>query len=489
MIKSIQQFEESGIKKLEKIIESFMKNPKDMASFVYGIRDEVIALGLDLIKETLEDCNQMLRDSVKRKQSWEVVRTDEKKLTTCLGTVCFEKTLFRNKQTRESAYLLDRIIGIESHERLTEDAEAKLLEEAVQTSYRKAGEETSLTDEVSKQTVKNKLHKLTFPQQKEEQPKKKAVEFLYIDADEDHVSLQFKEKKGDLEIGENNWKNNCVLAKLVYVYEGIEPESPKSKRHKLVNPHYFSGVYDGADNAKLWDEVYAYLDSHYDLKKVKKIYLNADGGTWIQSGKKRIAGITSVLDEFHLQKYLLKMTSHLKDSVDDARKELCDAIKSGTKADFQSVVERLKVCAETEAIEKRIEESGAYILSNWTAAKIRLKDRETVKGCSAEGHVSHVLSSRMSSRPMGWSRTGVDKMAHLRAYYWNGGDMLELVRQQERELPVAAGTENEVLSCESMLRWERHRHNKLGKYIESINHSVSTEVKKYAWFHAHIWGL
>ena len=115
---------------------------------------------------------------------------------------------------------------------------------------------------MSKQTVKNKLHKLTFPQQKEEQPKKKAVEFLYIDADEDHVSLQFKEKKGDLETGENNWKNNCVLAKLVYVYEGLEPESPKSKRHKLVNPHYFSGVYDGADNAELWDEVYAYLDSH-----------------------------------------------------------------------------------------------------------------------------------------------------------------------------------------------------------------------------------
>ena len=267
MFKSIQQFEESGIKKLEEIIENFMKDPKDMASFVYGVRDEVIALGLDIIKETLEDCNQMLRDSGKRKQSWEVVRTDRKTLTTCLGTVCFEKTLFRNKQTRESAYLLDRILGIESHERLTEDAQAKLLEEAAQISYRKAGEETSLTDQVSKQTVKNKLHNLIFPQQREEKPEKKAVELLYIDADEDHVSLQFKEKKGDLEVRENNWKNNCVLAKLVYVYEGIEPESPKSKRHRLVNPHYFSGVYDGADNAKLWDEVYAYLDSHYDLKK------------------------------------------------------------------------------------------------------------------------------------------------------------------------------------------------------------------------------
>ena len=489
MFNSIQQFEESGIKKIEKIIESFMKDPKDMASFVYGIRDEVTALGLDLIKETLEDCNQMLRDSAKRKQLWEVVRTDRKKLTTCLGTVCFEKTLFRNKQTRESAYLLDRILGIESHERLTEDAEAKLLEEAVQTSYRKAGEETSLTDQVSKQTVKNKLHNLTFPQRKETNPEKKAAEYLYIDADEDHVSLQFKEKKGDLENGENHWKNNGVLAKLVYVYEGIEPEAPRSKRNKLINPHYFSGVYDGADNAKLWDEVYTYLDSHYDLKKVKKIDLNADGGTWIQSGKKRIAGITSVLDEFHLQKYLLKMTGHMKDSTADAGKELRDAIKSGTRADFQEVVERLKACAETEAAKKRIEESASYIRSNWTAAKIRLKNRETVKGCSAEGHVSHVLSSRMSSRPMGWSRTGADKMAHLRAYYWNGGDMLELVRQQKRELPAAAGAENEVLSCESMLRWERQRHNKLGKYIESISHSISTEAKKYAWFHAHIWGL
>ena len=59
MIKSIQQFEESGIKKLEKIIESFMKDPKDMASFVYGILDEAITLGLNLIKVVL--CQEKAR--------------------------------------------------------------------------------------------------------------------------------------------------------------------------------------------------------------------------------------------------------------------------------------------------------------------------------------------------------------------------------------------------------------------------------------------
>lgn len=90
---------------------------------------------------------------------------------------------------------------------------------------------------------------------------------------------------------------------------------------------------------------------------------------------------------------------------------------------------------------------------------------------------------------MGWSRLGADKMAHLRAYYWNHGDMLELVRMQERELPKASGAENEVLSCESMLLWERQNHQKLGKYVESISHSVSVDTKKYAWFNSHIWGL
>lgn len=40
-------------------------------------------------------------------------------------------------------YLLDRIIGLEKHERITEDAQARMLKEAVQISYRRGGEEIS----------------------------------------------------------------------------------------------------------------------------------------------------------------------------------------------------------------------------------------------------------------------------------------------------------------------------------------------------------
>lgn len=36
--------------------------------------------------------------------------------------------------------------------------------------------------------------------------RKKEIEYLYIEADEDHASLQFREKKGDLVENENHQK-------------------------------------------------------------------------------------------------------------------------------------------------------------------------------------------------------------------------------------------------------------------------------------------
>lgn len=180
----------------------------------------------------------------------------------------------------------------------------------------------------------------------------------------------------------------------------------KSKRQKLINPHYFCGTSYEENNTEFWDEIYEYISNHYDLDKVKKIYLSSDGGAWIKSGMKRIAGITYVLDEFHLEKYLTKLTSHMKDSKEDTLDELRTAIRSKTKQDFEKIVDRLKSCLEDEAGLKRIAIAKEYILSNWMAAKLRLRHQNGVKGSSTEGHVSHVLSSRMSSRPMGWSIKG-----------------------------------------------------------------------------------
>lgn len=489
MINSIKYFEEECISKFEKLEDDFMKEPFKMAEYVIALTEELHNLGLRMIQESLESMDIMLQKSPIRLKHWVVESHELKQLITSLGTVTFNKTLFMNKETGISEYLLDRILGLERNERITEDAEAKMLEEAVQTSYRRGGEETSLTTQVSKQTVKNKIHRLKFPKSEDKQEKKKEVDYLYIEADEDHVSLQFREKKGDLTENENHQKNNCLITKLIYVHEGIGKEAPQSKRHKLVNPYYFCGVSHGEKNNIFWDEVYEYLDSHYDLQKVKKIYLNSDGGAWIKSGMKRIAGITYVLDEFHLEKYLTKLTSHMKDSREDAANELRTAIRSKNKNDFEEIVEQLEGCLKDETGLKRITEAKKYILSNWTAAKLRLKHKDGVKGSSTEGHVSHVLSSRMSSRPMGWSIIGATKMSMLRAYQLNGGDMLELVRYQDKDLLKASGAEYEVLSSTQISQSEKNRHGELGKYTETIRHSLSLQNKKIIYFNSHIWGL
>jgi len=54
-------------------------------------------------------------------------------------------------------------------------------------------------------------------------------------------------------------------------------------------------------------------------------------------------------------------------------------------------------------------------------------------GCSAEGHVSHILSARLSSRPLGWSRTGLDQMARLRVFVANGGEVYQLFMKKKKE--------------------------------------------------------
>jgi hypothetical protein len=67
----------------------------------------------------------------------------------------------------EYCYLLDQLIGLAKHARISEDAEARILEKAFDSSYRKGGINACIGEqEVSKKTVIKKLHALDFPKLK-----------------------------------------------------------------------------------------------------------------------------------------------------------------------------------------------------------------------------------------------------------------------------------------------------------------------------------
>lgn len=502
MITSINYFEEKIIPELDEIQTNFFKDPKKFSDYVLSVTEQVHKLGIMILKETLEEADKLLRESQVRKRHWHVEHRHNKSLITHLGTVEFQKTLFVNKETGKSKYLLDEVFGFKPHQRITEDAIAGVLKECVQTSYEKGGEAVSLMDTVKKQTVKNIVHNLEFPEEVVVPEEKKVVDYLYIEADEDHVSLQFREKKGDLVKNKYGRKNNCLLAKLVYVHEGIKPESiinkgteneRNSKRNALINPHFFGSIANDKDNDTFWDEIYQWIDAHYDLKKVKKIYLNSDGGRWITAGAEKIAGLIHVLDEFHLEKYMLKLTGHMKDSTDDARKEIYDAIKADDREEFIKIAERLKAVLPADRNQEKFENNKTYILNNWEAARLRIEKSEGIVGSSTEGHVFHELSSRMSTKPMGWSIHGATNMAKLRIYYMNGGDMYELALMQKMMLPKAAGMEECYPSVHEMFRAEIKTQKTNGKYFESLRCSISDTMKNRDFMKGilggHIWNI
>lgn len=487
MKNSITYLNEKNIRKIAENIENhvtaFQSSPDSLTEFVLGIKTQMLNLGRIIVQDVLTGMNQSLCESCERKEDWSIKKYDTRKVLTSLGEVEFRHTLFQGKNGQGSRYLLDEIIGLEPSQRILEDAVANILKEAAATSYRSGGDKACETEQVSPQTVKNIIHGLSFPPA-EKTAVKKRVRFLYIEADEDHIALQFQNRKGDLVQDEHGGKSNTAIGKIVYVHEGLEKDSPAGKRRHLINPYYFGGMYSGEENKALWTEVFQYIDSHYDLDAVEKIYLGADGGSWIQGVYSVIPEICMALDEFHLSKYLLKMTAFLQDSAYDAKQELKKAIRENDRKGFDRQAKKIESYCETESGKRRISESADYIRSNWEAARVRLCREDGLIGCSAEGHVSHVLSARMSSRPMGWSRTGVEKMCRLRVYIKNGGDVLALAQYQKtvngEELPKAAGAEG--LSCNAVMRSEKNRHPGIGKYVEAVMAEVSPLISKQSWY-------
>lgn len=332
-------------------------------------------------------------------------------------------------------------------------------------------------------TVMNKIHALEFPETEPPKEKKK-VETLYIDADEDHVSLQYLEEKGDIK----KPRTNTIMPRIAYVYEGID--TGDNGRARLISTKYFGGVYEGTEGIKqFWDEVYAYIESAYDTDTLKRVYINGDGASWIKAGEKYIAQSRFVLDKYHMHKYIIAATSHLGDSADDARSEIYRAIHKRKKWMAEEVFDKILSVTEEGSRYKAVGTAKEYILTNWAGIMLSIKGRDGNTGCSAEGHVSHVYADRMSSRPLGWSRRGADKMARLRIYWMNGGDMLELVRCQKRKEP-AAGVQEVIYSASEMLAMEHANQRRLGELADLPVYDIPyPQIKKIAALKNHIWGL
>jgi hypothetical protein len=149
MYNSIQHFNEIGVRKIEETIKNFISEKKDLADLVFGLQESLYELGRNIVTEVLEDMDQHLRESAVRKKDWEIVRKDKTSLVTSFGSIRYERTYFKPKRQGKRRYLVDEIVGISPHDRVSEDVVINAIEEAIDSSYRKAGEKVSYREILS----------------------------------------------------------------------------------------------------------------------------------------------------------------------------------------------------------------------------------------------------------------------------------------------------------------------------------------------------
>lgn len=438
MHNSIQQFMEQGIVNIEKIIKNFTSNEKmDIGELVLELNKPLQELQRNLVKETIESIDEVYRSSSYRKDKYVIERSkDKNSFTSTCGVITYRRTYFENKDTGEFIHLADAACGITKKMRKSNDVVAKGLEHVIDSSYRISGENATATEDViSKQAIMKDVHDLDIPAIIPDVKEKRKKKVLYINADEDHVSLQFHKEKGDLQMNASGFKSNTIEPRLACIFEGIEKETPTSKRNKLVNKHYFSGVYKKSED--IWIEVLEYIDAVYEEEYIEHIYIMGDGASWIKSGVDVLGEKCSfILDKFHLNQSIMRAIGHMGDSVMDVRRAIYDEI---SMEDFEAVNEVFNTVAyyaESDAKKEQIRRTKVYIKNQWEGIIRPNRDEKARMGCSAEGQVSHILSARLSSRPLGWSEKGVAQISKLRAYAANNGNIYDLLKyrteKQER---------------------------------------------------------
>lgn len=467
--------------------EKFLNDPKDFHSLETSVKSSTESFAAAFLGEVLSSLNTAIYESGWREGRYVSQRQDKRTIVSSVGDITFDSTYYRRIGEKKGfTHLVEDVIGLNKNERFTEAAEVAMLQEALKTSYAEAAQVLPSKQKITKTTVMNKVHSIAeeIPDVIYDEPKK--VPYLYIEADEDHVAEQHG-RYGDSE------DNSSFLSKLIYVYERKQESDEAEGRKELVNVYYFGGLYPGSDgNRRLWERVRLFIESNYDCDEVEQIFISGDGANWIKSGTNYLDKALFCADKYHLMKYINAAAAQMLDEKDIVKEELWHLLYSKSKKSKIKFAKYTEEMLKSAKKQKPVEELRTFVLNNWRAVRRTLLDKRIV-GCSAESHVSHVLSDRLSSRPMGWSQVGADRMSKLRCFERNNGraKIIKLVKySRENRYLAATGTDDATPIIYSASDIINDHYDQSKSYIDRIQAYIpSSKVRKTISIREQIWGL
>ncbi|MGN0764873.1 MAG: ISLre2 family transposase [Christensenellales bacterium] len=350
-------------------------------------------LGVQVLELLCRQADETYERSRNRKQITIKDKSKTRRLLTELGEVKITRICYFDKKRNCRFFAVDEMLGLERRSRIETGLKSKIIEQATLSSYGAATKAYG----VSRQTAHNLAQSLRNIELKKDDviAEPKNVANVYIEADEDHIHLQ---------------NGRSAEVKLVYVHEGAQ--SVCKGRNQLQNVKYFATMDEDPD--EIWNNVAQYVYKTYSLSNAT-VHVSGDGAPWIRYALNVLPRARYHIDKFHVQKSATNIAKGDK----KMRAAIMRAVNFGNVDSLQQlcVAQARRYTSLTER--RTISENFYYLRNN-------IANYSKSSRCSAEGHVSHVLSERMSSRPMGWSRKGADRMAKLRAFYFNGGNFLDL---------------------------------------------------------------
>ena len=203
MYNSIIDFIENDTTKIKKILEKYLFAGNTLR-FEEDLMHVMIEFGRKIYQECLKEIEENIRQSEFRKKNYYVEhKADRRTLLTTFGNLEIERAYYKPKNGGKSVYLLDKYVGLAPHDKVS-------------------------------LAVKNTIHELEVELEEEIPVQKKKIKNLHIQADEDHVALQFSKKKGDLTVNEMGRKSNTAMSKLILLYEDIVRDGTLSLNTKWL---------------------------------------------------------------------------------------------------------------------------------------------------------------------------------------------------------------------------------------------------------------
>ena len=404
IIKSI----ENSIKREIKL--DSINNYIEFLNYLDGFLLEIVKKA---IIDSFESIDYAFKHSKRRKELYYTKGIYSRTIMTLFGEITFDREYYVPKDSNSDGFFyVDKLFNLPKRDYYDPMIKALIIEKSAEYSYIQSGKlvgdmigknfkslSESMLSKISRQTVYNVIKYADMDYLANDD--KEGVETIYIQLDEKWVYTQ-----------RNDHKMKEIKAAVVYT----DIKKVCKDRNELVNRHFITSDKAAADiKMKLLD----YIIQTYNVDSLKNIVVSGDGASWIKGTAitmdiQKETKTQFILDRFHMNQAI----NHISKD-DNIKYYLREYLKLPRTKSFKELCNALII--ENPHREDIIAKNRDYIISNWKF--IKHQNDPLFKGCSMEGHISHILAALFTSRPKAHSLHMITKRLRIRELLVNKRDL------------------------------------------------------------------